>query len=64
MEDQYCQNTPAESDIICGSSFVKQPIKTDQDPIPVKCLENGSLNTSAMCFPGTVLFLLVCNSID
>ena len=49
VEDQYCQNTPAKSKIICGSNFVKQPINTDQDPIPVKCLENGSLNTTAMC---------------
>ena len=50
VEDQYCQNTPAENKITCGSIFVKQPINNDQEPIPVKCLVNGSLNTSASCF--------------
>ena len=51
VEDQYCQNTPAKSKIICGSIFLKQPISIDQYPIHVKCLVNGSLNTSAMCLP-------------
>ena len=49
VEDEYCQNTPVESKIVCGSVFVKQPNNTDQDPIPVKCLENGSLNTTTKC---------------
>ena len=61
MEDQYCQSTSVE--IVCGSSFVKQPNNTYQDPIPVKCLKSGSLNTSAMCFPGEV-FASGCSSRD